>query len=110
MGLERRLFQRKDRNIQTDKADDRAPHPLPVTKVEAGDRTKGAGKWRLYVEPEANKNDVAIGIVFWRRHVGSTIPTEELVSKVGDDAQSITPNVELTGGALAPSSDRRERG
>ncbi len=94
MGLEKRLFDRKNRNIHTDNADDCAPHPLPVTQVEAGDSTKGASKWRLNIEPKADKNNVAVGIVFRRRHVGSTIPVEELIANDGDDAQSIAPNVE----------------
>ena len=92
MGLEKRLLERKNRNIYTDHADDCAPHPLPVTQIEADDSTKGASKWRLHIEPKTDKNNVAVGIVFRRRHVSSTIPLKELIANDGDDAQSITPN------------------
>ena len=96
MGLEKRLLERKNRNIHTDHGDDCAPHPLPVTQVEADESTKGASKWRLHIEPKTDKNNAAVGVVFRRRHVSSTIPLEELIANDGDDAQPITPNVMYT--------------
>lgn len=101
MGLEKRLLECKNRNIHTDDADDCAPHPLPVTQVEAGDRTDGASKGRLNIEPSADKHDGAVGVVLKRRHIGSAIPVGDFVANGGEDAQSITPNAELRGRPLA---------
>jgi len=44
MGLERKLFERKNCNIQTEKSNDCAPEPLPMTKIETNNGTGDLGR------------------------------------------------------------------
>ena len=70
-------------------------------------KTNSAGHALLEIAPrvEELENRMATLREMWERNsLGAWADDADTLAKL------MTPNVELTGGALAPSSDRRERG
>lgn len=89
MGLERRLFERKNRNIQTNDSDDCAQRPLPMAEIEGPDSPNNFREQGLLVVPSGNDEDRTVGVVLGRWNVLSPVP----ISDGGNDAHSSTPNV-----------------
>jgi hypothetical protein len=96
MGLERKLFERKNRSPETKDRNDGAPHPLPMLEIELGDSAEKPSESRLDIEARANEHQVAIGVIFRRRDVGSTIPSGDPNFDISEKAQSIAPIVMST--------------
>ena len=92
MGLQKALFQRKNRDINGNDGKYGGNYPLPVTNIEAPSDTEQFGEKRLLVVT-GQENDGTIGVVIKRRDIDSSIPTGEIVSDARKNAQSITPNV-----------------
>jgi hypothetical protein len=91
-GLERRLFERKNRNAQTKDGNRRTPYPLPVPEIEAAESGEKSSERRLYIEAGANENDGTVRVVFGRRNVDSPIPGENSQYKCAEESQVVPPN------------------
>ena len=98
LGLERRLFERKNRKIQTDKSNDSAPHPLPMQNVEGPGNPDKLGKPRLLVIARGNDDKGTAGVIFGRRDVLPSVPIGEALSDARPEHIE-TPNVEVRGAA-----------
>lgn len=93
MGLERRLFERKNRNVQTSNTEDGAPYPLPVPKIEGNNSAHETGEARLDIYTAADEHNMAVGVVVGRRDIRAAVPNSELMADSRDDSHSEIPNV-----------------